>query len=71
MATTVSWASVAALVEVDGEHRHQLVAVDGRAGVVDGEAAVGVAVEGEAGVGAVLEHGLAQARPGGSSRSSR
>ncbi len=37
---------------------HQLVAVDDRTGVVDGQAAVGVAVDREAGVGAVRDDGL-------------
>ena len=67
MATTVSCGEPAALVEVEREQRHQLVAVHGRAGVVDREAAVGVAVEGEAGVGAVREHRLAQPRQVGGS----
>ena len=39
-----------------GEHRGQEVAVDELAGVVDEEAAVGVAVPGDAEVGALLEH---------------
>ena len=44
------------------QDRQDLVAVDDVAVVVDGQAAVGVAVEREADVGAVLEHGRAAAR---------
>ena len=48
------------LAQRDGQQAEDLVAVDDLAGVVDREAAVGVAVDGEAGVGPVLEHGLPQ-----------
>ena len=47
----------ALLAHRDGEDRHDLVAVDRRPGVVDGEAAVGVAVVGDPEVGALLDDG--------------
>ena len=57
---------LAALLEVQGQDRHDLVAVDDLARRVDGEAAVGVAVEGHADVGAVLAHrGLQRLEVGG------
>jgi hypothetical protein len=52
---------VAALGERQREDRHHVVAVHHPAGVVDREAAVGVAVQGDAGGRAVGDDGLAQA----------
>ena len=51
------------LGQAEGQDREQLVAVDVVPLVVDGQAAVGVAVEGDADVGAVLDHGRAAAAP--------
>ena len=62
MATTVSSTELAGLGHAEGEDREDLVAVDVLALVVDGQAAVGVAVEGEADVGAVLDHGRLERR---------
>ena len=60
MATTVSSTSSPGLGQAEGEDREQLVAVDVVALVVDGQAAVRVAVEGDADVGPVLDHGRLQ-----------
>ena len=51
MATIVDVAQAAAAVQIGGADRHDVVAVDDTAGVVDGEQPVGVTVEGEAEVG--------------------
>ena len=71
VATTVSFLQPARLAHREREDRQDLVAVDDPARVVDGEAAVGVAVEGDADVGAVLEHRRSQRVRGGWSRSRR
>ena len=56
----------AGLGHPERQDREELVAVDVVALVVDGQAAVGVAVEGDAGVGAVLDDGrLQRAEVGG------
>ena len=57
--------------EREREHRQQLVAVERRAGGVDGEHAVAVAVEGEAEVEAMLSRLRARAWLGRSLRSRR
>ncbi len=57
VATTVSPRSAPRSRMRQREDRHDLVAVDHRAGGVDRQAAVGVAVVGDAEVGAVLDDG--------------
>ena len=47
---------VSALLETQGHDCHDLVAIDNFAGVIDGEAAVCVAIVCDAEVGVVLEH---------------
>ena len=58
VATRVSLGQGAALLHVDREDAHDLVAVDLVALGVDGEAAVGVAVVGDADVGALADDGV-------------
>ena len=58
--TTVSSRQQAALVQVDRADADDVVAVDELALGVDGQDAVGVAVEGQAEVGAPLRHRLLQ-----------
>ena len=66
VATTAAGRQRAALRTPDREQRQQLVAVDDRAGGVDGQAPVGVTVVGQAEVGAVLhDRRLQQLEVGG------
>ena len=60
MATTPPAASLPRAVPALGDHRHDLVAVDDLALLVDDHDAVGVAVERDADVGAHLAHLVAQ-----------
>ena len=69
--TTVSPGSRPRALAVEGADGDELVAVDQRAGVVDGQHPVGVAVEGQPDVGAPGHHLGAAAPRGGSSRSRR
>ncbi len=57
MATTVSALQRPRVAHGQRQHREELVAVDDLAGVVHGQAAVGVPVQGEADVRPVLEDG--------------
>ena len=68
VATTPPPAQPARLVPGFGDQRHDLVAVDQRAVLVDDHHAVGVAVERDADVGAHLMHLLATAPSDASSR---
>ena len=69
--TTVSSGRARRLMAVDGTDPDDLVAVDQPPVGVDGEHAVGVAVEGDPRVGAVLDHVPLRARPDGWSRTRR
>ena len=63
LSTTVLAASAAALEPVEGDDAEQLVAIDDLAVLVDGHAAVRVAVEREAEVAAVPGHDRGDAPP--------
>ena len=62
---------LAAPLQAERDQRHQLVAVDQLALLVDDDQPVGVAVEREADVGAARDHRLLQQLRDGSSRSRR
>ena len=61
----------AAAVQVEGADGDDVIAVDDRAGVVDGHQPVGVTVEGEPEVGAVVDDGGGERAPGAWRRSRR
>ena len=69
--TTVSPGSRPRSPAVEGADGDELVAVDEGAGVVDGQHAVGVAVEGQADVGARATTSALERPRGGSTRSRR
>ena len=61
----------AAAMQVGGADRHDVIAVDDTAGVVDGEQPIGVAVEGEPEVGTLDDDRGRRASRGGSPRTDR